>query len=391
MAINAQGFGLPYPTAPFPLTVTTANVPQVNGTNTISLAPGGTALVNAGYMMVDPGQYCFIQEFDPIMNMWALWATADQFGPCFLNSDGFNFRVVNPTGCVVGVNVNNGGAGYLASAPPAVTFSSGGAIATAIVGGAIGAITLFSSSSLTVTSGAGGNFTYAPIVSIQAPPVGGVPATAVANLSGTQLNGGTPFTITNQGAGYLTAPVVQIIANPADPSTTIRPASVIATLTGATSVTAVLVTNYGNGALGGVPLCTIAAPAAGTQATGQAIPALSVTAFAITQGGSGYGTSPTTVSTVGGLQSGGAFTNPAIQTGLYFPRPGMFLAQVSGGASGGSVTASGQLIMDGGVFQNAAVGFVATNNGAVTTAATGTFTFGGNNDTITIQAIGGNG
>lgn len=391
MAISAQGFGLPYPTAPFPTTVTSGNVPQLNGTNIISLGGGGTVIVNSGYVIIDPGQYSFVQEFDPIMQMWSLWATSDQNGQTYLNSDGFNFRVVNPTGCTVGVNVTNGGAGYVAGTPPAVTFSSGGAIATAIVGGALGTITLFSSSSLTVTSGAGANFTYAPIVSIQAPPQGGVPATAIANLSGTQLNNGSPFTIVNQGAGYVSPPLIQIIPNPADPSTTIRPASAVATLTGATSVTAVLVTNYGNGALGGVPLCTIAAPTAGTQATGQAIVALSTTAFAITQGGSGYGTSPTTVMSVGGLQSGGAFTNPNIQTGIYLPRPAQYLAQVSTGASGGSVTASGQLIVDGGIFQNAAVGFVATQNGGVTTGATGTFTFGANTDTVTIQPIGGNG
>ncbi len=389
--INAQGFGLPYPGVPFPTTVTSANTPQVNGTNKISLAGGGVAIINAGWQSVDPGTYCFIQEFDPILQAWNFLCTADQGALNYINSDGFNFRVVNPTGCVVGVNVTNGGAGYVVGSPPAVTFSSGGAIATAIVGGALGAITLFSSSSLTVTSGAGGNFTYAPIVSIQAPPPGGVPATAVANLSGTQLNGGTPFTIINQGAGYLTAPAVQIIPNPADPATNIRPASVLASLTGATSVTAVLVTNYGNGSLGGVPLCTIAAPTAGTQATAQALPALSTTAFAITQGGSGYGTSPTSVYSVGGYQSGGAFTNPSIQTGIYRPRPAQYLGQVSGGASGGSVTASGQLQIDGGIFMNAAVGFVAVNNGAAATGATGTFTFGPNNDTVVIQSIGGNG
>lgn len=389
--VNAQGFGLPYPGTPFPVGVTSLNVPQVNGTNTISLGGGGMALINSGWQMVSPGQYSFIQIFDPIMQMWAFWSASDNGSPSYVNSDGFNFRLVNPTGCVIGVNVNNGGAGYVQGTPPAVTFSSGGAVAVAVVGGALGAITLFSSSSLTVTSGAGANFTYPPIVSIQAPPAGGVPATAVAILSGTQLNGVTPVTITNQGAGYITAPVVQIIANPADPATNIRAASVLATLTGATSVTAVMVTNYGNGTLGGVPLCTIAAPTAGTQATAQAIPALSTTAFTITQGGSGYGTSPTTVYSVGGLLSGGAFTNPRIQTGIFSVRPAQYLGQVSGGASGGSVTASGQLQVDGGILQNTAVGFVAISNGGVTTGTTGTFTFGPNNDTVTIQSIGGNG
>lgn len=384
--INSQGQGLPYPSTPFPVTVSSLNNPQINGTNEITLPPGGTVIVPAGYQVVDPGQYSWVQFVDPVSNIWRGFATDNPRGLQYVNSDGFNFRVANPTGCVVGLHLTGGGAGYTAATPPAVSFSSGGALATAVVGGALGALTITALGSLTVTSGAGSNFTYQPIVSISAPPVGGVQAAAVATISGGALNG---FTITQQGAGYTTAPTVRVIPNPADPATNITAANVVATLTGSTSVTAILVTNYGNGVLGGVPAATIAAPTAGTTATGVPIVALSATAFAITQGGSGYG-NPTLITTAGGQFSGGAFTNPFIDTALYLPRPATFQAQVSTGGSGGSVTASGAQLIDGGLFQNAP-SFLPFTSGPITTAATGTFTLGGQNDTVMVQSIGGNG
>lgn len=386
MGINAQGFGLPLPQAPFPVTITSQGLPQWNGTNKISLQGGGSVLIPPGRKAIDLGTYSVLQYLDPVTNIWSPFGTDDQNGHRYVNSDGFNFRVVNPTGCVVAVLLTNGGTGYTTTTAPAVSFSSGGALATAIVGGAIGAIVLSPLSTLTVTSGAGGNFTYAPIVNIAAPPQGGIQATAVANLSGTQLNAGAPFTITNQGAGYAFAPAVTIIQNPADPSTTIRQANVVASLTGATSVTGVLVTNYGNGVLQGVPSVTIAAPTAGVQAAGTAICALAITSAAAATIGSNYGSA--FINTYGGITAGTpAYTNPDTQTNMYQPRQAQFSAALASGNLG-TIT-----VLDGGIFQTApsttVLGPGINPAQIVGPYATVTLGMGAYADTVTCQDIAG--
>lgn len=393
MAINQQGVGLPYPSTTFPTTVGVPPFPGFNRTNQLSLAPGGCSTIPPGYFMVDPGKFSVVQALDPITNTWKMFGTTDQKAPLFVNSDGFNFRVINPLGCVVGVLLTASGAGYTAGSPPAVTFSSGGAVGSAIVGGAIGTLSV-SYVTGTVTSGAGANYTFEPTVSIAAPPVGGIQATAVANLSGTQINPGNPFTLTNQGAGYPAAPAVTIVPHPFDPNLgTIINATAVSTLTGATSVTGVLVTNYGNGNLGGVPLVTIAAPTAGTQATGTAIVALTIMSASVTAAGSNYGAG-TFIQTTGGYVAGtAAYTNPATQIETFYPRN----VQIPLTLTSGNITAAANPIQDGGIFQTAptlvVVGSPANNGGIpnVITGAAVTANMGAVNDTVMAVNIGGNG
>ena len=76
---------------------------------------------------------------------------------------------------ITGITITNGGSGYDASSPPAVTITGGGgsgASATAVVtGGVVTEITL---------SSPGTNYTSAPTVTIAAPPAGGGASSATA-------------------------------------------------------------------------------------------------------------------------------------------------------------------------------------------------------------------
>lgn len=389
MAIGGQNLNLTYPTAYYPPNVGQTNNPNVVGTNEVSLASGQGVYVPPGYWGVTPGQYSMLQMLDPVTTIWKGFGVDDQQGFNTVVSDGFNFRVINPTGCVVGALLTNGGTGYVTATPPAVTVSSGGAVATAIVGGAVGALTLKASSG-TVTSGAGANFTMPPVVSISAPPSPGVQATAIATISGGAVNG---FTLLNQGAGYVNAPTVALVPSPFDVNLgLITNATAQASLSGTGSVTAVLVTNYGIGGLAGVPAMTIGAPTAGTTATAVPVMCLSATGFTVTTGGSGYA-APAVVTSAGGLLSGGAFTNPAVSTLIFEPRPAEILAQVSAGGSGGQITASGALVIDGGMFQNVALGLIEANNltssAAAFQGAAITLTMGNQSDTVNLTWLGG--
>jgi hypothetical protein len=156
-----------------------------------------------------------------------------------VSSDGGNFRLVNLSGVVTGVTVTAGGTLY--TSPPTVTPSAGGATFQAVVGGAVA-----------LAVGAGGTgYTYIPQVIIAAPPPGGVQASAHAAITAGAVTG---IALDNPGAGYSTPPQVLIIRDPRD--TTGSGATLTATLTGAGTVTAVLVTDFG--AYGGGTLPTLA-------------------------------------------------------------------------------------------------------------------------------------
>src|SRR5208337_4511004 len=139
-------------------------------TNQIALQSGQTWLIQpAGWYEIVTGPYTFIQEYEPITQIWrgiggGMMGTGT---PMRLHSDGVNYRLANLTGCPVGALITSGGSGYTAA--PVVTVNSGSSVWRAIVGGAIG------SSGITITNG-GLNYTYPPTVLIAAPPVGGLQA-----------------------------------------------------------------------------------------------------------------------------------------------------------------------------------------------------------------------
>ena len=117
------------------------------------LQAGLTRIIPAGTWMVETGPYTCIQEYDPVQAQWqSAGGGIGGFGAGsqYINSDGFNYRVANLCGCIVGAVVNVAGSSYTQAPAPTVSFTgSASAAATAIVGGAV-------NTSVTVTNGGTG-------------------------------------------------------------------------------------------------------------------------------------------------------------------------------------------------------------------------------------------
>src|SRR5215469_13880217 len=369
-----------------------SGVPYQAATNIFSLSAGNTEVIPSGFWIVSPGLYGLIQFLDPVCGLWLPLETYGVNGWFPVNSDGQNFRVANLTGCPIGALVTTAGSGYSATNPPSVTVSAGGSTWKPIIGGAI-----VTTITLTSTGGfsGGNNYTYTPTVYIAAPPTGGVQATATATLSGSAVNS---FTVTNQGAGYTSAPTLVCITDPNDPNigSVVPATATTALVTGASasSVTALLNTNYGtpltavttgsSGSGAGITL-TIAAPGTGTQAVATAIMCLSVTGITTVTGGTGFGNAqPFSLISVGGTTTGtAAYTQPAVQTGLLVPRP----VQIYGTTATNVITATGLNIVDGGLFETVP-NLIPLSGGTAQGTGTGaavTTQAGGNTTTVRMQ------
>lgn len=308
-------------------------------TNVFSLQGGNCRLIPPGAWQITPGLYSCIQEFDAISGIWrAIGSGADGGATNMVNSDGNNWRIANQSGCVVGGIVTTAGAGFTTA--PAVTASNGNAVLVAILGGAV-------NTSITVANG-GKNYVYPPIVLFDAPNAGapgspqGVQATGHATISGGAV---TSITVDDQGAGYASTPSVYLVNDPRD--TAGVGATATATLTGAGTVTAVLVTDFGNAySSTAVPTLAFAGSSTSTAAA-TAIMNWSVASYSVNSVGGSYA-APLLITTVdnGFTTTGGSTTNPTITSNLVRTRP----ARIKGALSTGVVTATGQIVYDGGVF-----------------------------------------
>lgn len=380
--IGARGVTLPPPQALYPPLIN--NLPALVATNRVSLAGGQDVHIPSGTFMVSPGNLSQMQILDPVTNTWTPW-TADTTtsSNISVNSDGYNYRVYNPTGFPIGALVNNGGTGYT-SAPAVATGSAQGATWQSIVGGALSAINITS-------GGSGANYGIPPIVNIANPPSPGVPATAVANISGGIVTG---FTIINPGAGYASAPAVVLATAPNDPNAAststvnITTATATAQLSYVGVVTAILMTNQGTQPLTAAPTLTLSG-GGGSGALATAVMALTATGYTVTTGGSGYGTGPASVQTIGGLvtSAAAASNSPVISTGLFVPRQAIIQAATSsGGISLNGNTGGG--VIYGGLFQAPPLAYVVPGAaGTAGAAAAVAVTVGAANDTITIQPL----
>ena len=366
--------GLPFPQSPYPSPI--AGVSSQVWSNEFPLAAGEIWTVPPGRWSISSGSgYSQVQWLDPVSGLWRPINPAVQY--LTVNSDGTNYRVANLTGCAVGALVTNVGSGYVQSST-IVTASAGGSLWTAIVGGAVNS---------TVTIGAdskgnvgGTNFTYPPILVVQAPPAGGVQATMTCTVSGGAINA---VTVVDQGAGYQSAPGVLVIPNPMDPSLgLITIPTLTTTLTGAGDIAAVLCTNPGSPQTS-APTLTISG--AGSSATATAIMCLTVTAATV-GAGSGYGGVAGQIATAGGIvtTAAGAIVNPSISTGLFIPRPAQIYAPVSGGSLGTP------LVVNGGLFQVAPLPVLVVNptSAAPTVGTAPALTMGSATDMILVQNLG---
>lgn len=338
-------------------------------TNELSLASGQTWILPPGTWLVQTGSYTWVQFLDAVTGQWR--SDVQSAGTTrTVRSDGVNVRLANLTGAPVGAFMTNVGSAYTSA--PTVTASAGSSTWTAVVGGAV-------SGTVTVTTG--GTYTYVPTLVFAPPPSGGIQASGVATVSGGTI---TAVTVTNQGGGYAAAPAITIVPDPRDTVTT---TGVLTTaLTGSGTVTGLIMTSQGLGGQTAVPTLSFSG-GGGSSAAATVVMCFTATGFSVDTAGVAYGTSlPFKVFAAGGIVAGtaAAVVNPQLDRKVFVPRLGV----ISGtSAGGGTVTATGAVIDDGGLFQRVPEGVVVAGGGALpTTAAAVTITVGGVTDTSLIQA-----
>jgi hypothetical protein len=355
--------------------------PRGQSSIAMTLQPGLSRLIPAGTWQLSTDGYSCVQEFDPVQDQWIApggggGSYANQPDMIrYINSDGNNYRVINLCGCIVGAIVSTAGSGYTTASPPTVSFTNAtNAAAVAIVGGAV-------STSVTVTN-AGTSYTYPPLILLDSPPyngVGGYQATGYSTLSGTTLSS---ITIDNQGAGYVQVPNIYIINDPRD--TTGSGASAVATLTGAGTVTQLVITNIGN------PNTTLFPTIAFSSGSAAAFPIMvkTVSGLAITTSGSGYTGTQEITSLGSGINStANILTNPKWTTNLVRTRK----ASIIGALTTGGAFTGGATLVDGGIY--AGSNFTVMIYGSLTTGAgpapaTLTLSTSSNpNSTVTLQPV----
>lgn len=355
---------------------------EVGLTNTIGLAAGASYLIPAGTYFVRLGAYTFLQFKDPVLNTWVVKDTA-RTSTAYIISDGGNWRLANLTGCPIGAIITTGGGAGVytngigstgaGSTNVSITPSAGSSVWTPVVGGVI--------STTVVTGSPGSGYLFPPNVIIDAPPTGGVQATAhVSQLSsGTVL--ATNVIIDNQGAGYSTAPNITFVNDTRD--SVGAGAAVSVTLTGTGILSAMYPTDNGTPQTSAITF-TFSPTGTGTAAT--AIMNFCVTAYASGTAGSGYGTGTAIITQNNLAQGTSQFTNPLITTDNVFPRP----ARLYPVLSGTSIVTGTATFEDHGLGIQRSPEISIIQGGGLTTVVTGasvTLTVGGITDTSYIQAI----
>lgn len=315
-----------------------------NPSSAVTLQSGQTAVLPSGQYFIQLGRYSVVQWYDPVSLTWRNFNTAYNGVPFPFVSDGFNYRLINLSGCVVGGVVTNAGTANTAKNGywPAGSSSTTGATCTVaapanaptltaamnvIVGGAV-------STTVTVTAG-GSGYVVPPVVAFAPPAAGGLLATGYAVLTAGVV---TSIVVTNQGAGYAAAPTVTATAVSGDPG-------VNCVLTAALDsgnngkMVAVTMSSYGGG-YATVPTITQAGI---TSAAVTAVTCLTVI------------TAPTVSSATGRIANQLVYcaqrtaasnitTNPDYSTNLFQMRNGL-------GVYNTSASLASQAILDGGMSQ----------------------------------------
>lgn len=338
---------------------------QTHAPNEVTLSSGQLYPIPSGQYWILTGLYTFLQWYDPVTTLWRNFQTPAQSQGVPVSSDGYNWRLANITGCMIGASITGAGSGLTngiypagtalgTAASPTVVMSAGGgsitATVNAIVGGAI-------NSTVTITAG-GTNYTRAPILVFSNPPQGGVPASGYCTISGGIINA---VTVTNVGAGYKIAPTINVVNGWGDTTGSGGILTVNATLAGSGGYTALTVANNGAG-MTSVPTFTFA-PTTGAPA------ATAIMCFTVTTGVAQTNASHMGTGNVGLISTGLATaqsinTNPAITTGLFVPRMGYTGFNTT---SGGGIT-----VIDGGLHQIIPTGiaYAVLSDGTISAAAT---------------------
>ena len=347
------------------------------GANRITLPSGATYLLgpSPGVYSVAYGNYISVQQRDPITGIWSRigGGQGHQAGVDLIYSDGVNYRLANQTGCAVGALLTTAGSGYTSA--PTVTASAGASIWKAIVGGAV-------STSVTVTN-AGLNYTYPPTVIFDSPGPGGVQATGFCTLSSNTVSS---VTVTDQGAGYAQPPQITFVNDPRELATPTLSdgygAAAVCSLTGSQTVTAVLCLDHGTGGLTALPTFTFTG-GGGSSAAATVIMCWTITAYAVTSGGTGWTTAPFITATDAFPTTSAAYANPQIHKNLVATSR----AEIIGAVSAGAITATGQIVNDGGIYTSVPQIIVDNSGILITATAALTATMGGATATAYVQRM----
>lgn len=363
------------------LTVGQGLVPNFSGTppvtigltNTIQLAPAQIWNIPAGTYMVIPGPYTSLQFLDPVTGTWRTINAENGIQPIVLDSDGGNFRLANLTGTPVGGFITNAGSGLTNGfGTVTITPSAGASVWQSVVGGTL-------NSTVTITA-AGSGYLFPPILIIDAPPAGGIQATATCTISAGAINA---VTVTNQGAGYSRAPLITLVNDPRDTVGGGGVLTVNPTLAGSGTLTAMYPTNPGN-AVTAVPTFTFS-PASTIAAT--AVMNFTVTGLTVTGGGVAVPAGSFILVNNGAITATRAsnVAGPIADFNLTQER----LAIVQLNISGGVVQSTGNIIIDAGFGFQAVpgVGLVTSTGVAPTTGINIAPTVGGTTDVSYVQRI----
>ena len=251
--LAGPGQGLPFPQALYPASLYTT--PYTAPTNKIGLQAGQSLLIPAGTWIVGGGVTNPVTRLfwkDPVTNQWMPLTVPGEVWAMTVRSDGFNFMVANNSGSPTGATVTTPGTGYN-QATTVVTPSAGSSVWQAIVGGALGAVTI---------TNAGGPYTVPPIVMVAAPKPPGIAAVGTATING--AGAVTGVTWLNAGAGYGPVTPPGLLFVPANFTDSLLAAAAQA------AGTVALATGAGATGVQGVVMLSPGAPAA-------ALPTLTVT------------------------------------------------------------------------------------------------------------------
>lgn len=253
--IGGPGINLPPGQDLFPASL--AGAALTLGTYQVDVAAGDCLTIPAGQWIVStPATVGAIQWFDGnVTGEWINFAAPAAFNQ-MIRSDGVNFRVANLSSSAFDGIVSAAGTNYV-QATTTITAGTGNSTWVAVVGGAL--------SAAITTAGAG--YTKPPFLDIPEPPYPGRCATAHTVLTA----GAVSSVVFGQvGAGYLVAPVCRVVPDPFDPALATggitTPAVITLSLTGAGTLTAALLVNFGQ-PLTTEPTLTVSGAGSGATAT----------------------------------------------------------------------------------------------------------------------------
>jgi len=317
-----------------------------NASTAITLQSGQYQILPSGQYLLLLGKYSVLQWYDPIQMAWRNLNAAYNQCPFPFFSDGFNYRIMNLSGTVVGGVITNLGTANAAKNGvwPAGSSSSTGVTATTTAGGNAPALTAqynvivggAVSTTVTVTAG-GSGYVVPPVLTFSNPQPGGLLATGYATMTAGAISS---VTVTNQGAGYTAAPTITVTPVPGDPGTgAVLTATIDTSYSG--KATGLTMANYGGG-YAAVPTVTCAGL---TSLAITAVTCLSViTAPTVSSATNRVATQLVYVAQKTAATQGSSLTNPDYSTNLFTMRNGL-------GVYNTSSSMASQTILDGGMSQ----------------------------------------